>query len=102
MLPTSDPNMITPIKLKNTVTPIRYGWSAYRCQPNQYHRQMRTNPITPRNKPSVRLDRHSLRKTFHHSLSFTSCSASERIRIDVACDPEFPPELMISGMNSPT
>ena len=36
----------------------------------------------------------------HQSLRPISRKARERMMRDVACDPEFPPELMMSGMNS--
>ena len=50
--------------------------------------------------PSVRPLGSSRSATRHQSLSLTSPSASARMISDVACEPELPPELMISGMNS--
>src|SRR4051794_28058978 len=61
---------------------------------------MRTNPITASTRPNPRPARNSRRMTRHQSRSFTSPSAIARMTRVVACEPEFPPLEMISGMNS--
>ena len=102
MLPHNEPKVTTPTRLARTVKPMRYGYPSYWAQPHQYQRQMRKNPIEPRNSPRAALLISSLRKTFHHSFNSTSRRASERMRMEVACEPELPPELMMSGTNSAT
>ena len=50
--------------------------------------------------PSVRPAGISRKATRHQSPSFISWRASARMMSEVACEPELPPELMISGMKS--
>ena len=61
---------------------------------------MRITAITPRIAPSTIPVGNSRRATRHQSRRRISRSASARIISEVACEPELPPELMISGMNS--
>ena len=59
---------------------------------------MRPMPMRPKIVPSASPEGSSRIATFHQSRTVTSRSASERMISDVACDPELPPELMMSGM----
>ena len=61
---------------------------------------MRQMPTVPRMAPSARPAISSRRATRHQSRSCTSPSAIARMMSVVACEPELPPELMISGMKS--
>ncbi|PAV93734.1 hypothetical protein WR25_01936 [Diploscapter pachys] len=60
---------------------------------------MRTMATQPRIAPSTMPVGISRRATFHQSRRRSSRSARLRISNEVACEPELPPELMISGMN---
>ena len=55
---------------------------------------------TPRIAPRVMPVGTSRSATFHQSRRRSSRRARLRISSEVACEPELPPELMISGMNS--
>ena len=59
---------------------------------------MRDTPITPRMLPKATPAGSSRKATRHQSLSGSWRSASARMISDVACEPELPPELMMSGM----
>ena len=62
---------------------------------------MRTKPIDAEDDAERRGRSGSSRSAMRHqSRSLTSRSASARMISDVACEPELPPELMMSGMNS--
>ena len=61
---------------------------------------MRAKPRIPSTKPRINPTAISRRMIFHQSLSVTSPSASARTISVAACDPELPPDEIISGRKS--
>src|SRR6266850_1710296 len=58
------------------------------------------NPIEPRISPNPRPEKSSRRMTRHQSRNATSPSANARITSVEACEPEFPPDEIMSGTKS--